>query len=57
MLGTGQAVPFTETDAGVTLTLPVRSAEELDQVVVLTTGRSKRLEIRHQVASLLRGQR
>jgi hypothetical protein len=40
MLGTGRAVPFTETDAGVTLTLPTRSAEELDQVVVVTTGRS-----------------
>jgi alpha-L-fucosidase len=34
-----QAVPFRETDAGVTLTLPARRSDEYDQVVVLLTGR------------------
>jgi alpha-L-fucosidase len=39
MLGSGAVVPFTEGAAGITLTLPARSPEELDQVIVLTTAR------------------
>ena len=39
MLGSGEAVAFAETSSGITLTLPVRRPDEVDQVVVLTTGR------------------
>jgi len=39
LLATGASVPVTETAEGITLTLPTRAAEELDQVVVLETTR------------------
>jgi len=39
LLETGEAVPVTETPEGITLTLPARAAEALDQVVVLETTR------------------
>ena len=38
LLATGQSVPFVQSDAGVTLTLPARAAEDYDQVVVLKVG-------------------
>jgi hypothetical protein len=39
LLAGGQPVPFVETASGVTLTLPIRSADQYDQVVVLETRR------------------
>ena len=39
LLETGAPVPLTETAEGITLTLPTRAAEVLDQVVVLETTR------------------
>ena len=38
-LASGSEVPFVQTDAGITLTLPPRSAADIDQVIVLQTGR------------------
>jgi len=37
VLGTGEVIPFTETPAGVTLTLPAGRSNEYDEVVVLVT--------------------
>jgi len=37
-LETGSTVPFVQTDAGITLTLPPRSPSDVDQVIVLATG-------------------
>jgi len=39
LLETGEPVPVTDTGAGLTLTLPARTAEVLDQVIVLETTR------------------
>jgi alpha-L-fucosidase len=39
LLETGEPVPVTETGEGITLTLPARAAEVLDQVIVLETTR------------------
>lgn len=39
LLAGGRPVTFIETDAGVTLTLPPRAADEYDQVIVLETRR------------------
>jgi alpha-L-fucosidase len=39
LLAGGQAVPFAETAAGVTLTLPPRTAETIDQVVALVLAK------------------
>ena len=38
-LASGSEVPFVQTDAGITLTLPPRSAADIDQDNVLQTGR------------------
>lgn len=40
LLATGQPIPFVETGASITLTLPARQSEEYDQVVVLETRRA-----------------
>jgi alpha-L-fucosidase len=37
MLATGQAIPFSQSETGITVTLPQRGADEHDQVVVLET--------------------
>jgi alpha-L-fucosidase len=42
MLGTGRDVPVTQTDGGLTLTLPVGDPEEWDRVVVLVTTSPRR---------------
>jgi len=39
VLGSGEAVAFTAGGAGITLTLPARAPDEIDQVIVLTTQR------------------
>lgn len=39
MLGTGERVPFSQSDAAITLTLPPPAGDRLDQVVVLRTSR------------------
>jgi len=38
-LESGREVPFAQTDAGITLTLPSHGAADIDQVIVLQTGR------------------
>jgi alpha-L-fucosidase len=39
MLASGQTVEVTQTDAGITLTLPPATDADIDRVVVLETGR------------------
>lgn len=41
MLGSGDPVPFTQTDAGVTLTLAPPVGEQVDRVVILTSARPR----------------
>jgi alpha-L-fucosidase len=41
MLGSGDSVPFTQTDAGVTLTLAPPVGEQVDRVVILTSARPR----------------